>query len=57
MKHTPTQRLIYQFYTLQRLHFFTHKSCYPFARRSRLPIHLCRGDEAGYQYEAFTKFH
>jgi hypothetical protein len=29
----------------------------PFAKGSRLPIHLYRGDETGYHYEAFTKFH
>jgi hypothetical protein len=39
------------------LHIFTHKSCYPFAKGSRLPIHLYRGDEAVYHYEAFTNFH
>jgi hypothetical protein len=49
-------RLIYQFYTLQRLHIFTHK-CYPFDKGSRLPIHPYRGDKVGYHYEAFTKFH
>jgi hypothetical protein len=27
------RKLVYQFYTLQRLHIFTHKSCYPFATR------------------------
>jgi hypothetical protein len=26
---------------------FTHKSCYPSAKGSRLPIHLYRGGEAG----------
>jgi hypothetical protein len=31
---------------------FTHKSCYPFAKGSRLSIHLYRGDEAGSHYEA-----
>jgi hypothetical protein len=30
---------------------FTHKSCYPFAKGSQLPIHLCQGDKA------FIKFH
>jgi hypothetical protein len=30
----PWARLIYQFYTLQRLHIFTHKSCYPSATGS-----------------------
>jgi hypothetical protein len=29
----------------------------PISKGSRLPIHLYRGDEAGYHYEAFTKFH
>jgi hypothetical protein len=43
----PWARLIYQFYTLQRLHIFTHKSCYPFVKGLRLPIHLYQGDEAG----------
>jgi hypothetical protein len=36
---------------------FTHKSCHPFAKGSRLPIHLYQGDEAGPHYEAYTKFH
>jgi hypothetical protein len=27
----PWAWLIYRFYTLQRLHIFTHNSCYPFA--------------------------
>jgi hypothetical protein len=30
-------RLIYQFYTLQRLCIFTHKSCYPFTMGSWIP--------------------
>jgi hypothetical protein len=34
-------------YTLQRLHIFTHKPCYPFSKGSRSPIHLYQGDEAG----------
>jgi hypothetical protein len=29
----------------------------PIFNGSRLPIHLYRGDEVGYHYEAFTKFH
>jgi hypothetical protein len=43
--------------TLQMLHIFTHKSCYPFAQGSRLPINLYQGDKAGSHYKAFTKFH
>jgi hypothetical protein len=49
--------LIYQVYTLQWLHIFTHKSCYPFATGLIGPIHLYQGSEAGYHYEALTKFH
>ena len=33
----PWARLIYQFYTLQRLRIFTHKSCYPSAKRRPIP--------------------
>jgi hypothetical protein len=36
---------------------FTHKSCYPSAKGSRLPIYLYLGSTAGQHYEAFTKFH
>jgi hypothetical protein len=54
---TPWARIVYQFYTLQRLHIFTHKSCYPFATGLIELIHLYQGSEAGYHYEAFTKFH
>jgi hypothetical protein len=33
----PWAWLTYQFYTLQRLHIFTHKSCYPSAMGSWIP--------------------
>jgi hypothetical protein len=33
----PWARLIYRFYTLQRLHIFNHKSCYPSAKGLWIP--------------------
>jgi hypothetical protein len=41
----------------EEVSIFTHKLCYRFAKGSRLLIHLYRGDETGYYYEAFIKFH
>jgi hypothetical protein len=43
----PWARLIYQFYTLQRLHIFTHQSCYPFATGFIGPHTPCRRFETG----------